>query len=205
MRSKKGFPHGDKVYGIPLLLLYNVYLMLSYSAADLHQTYTHKYIYDTLITLHAGEQQRPLLIQNLLRWPTSDEAYRRRRPGWERQTWKQPGADGREGRTERRVKEEFRKEVTQIKKGAVTGRLKKINGEWWIKLWQICFLLSVRAYKDVEEGGAVVVLQDFFLQLLLNATVHLRDTNTNYWQKHSSGCAILYSLTIMLTLNIENG
>lgn len=31
----------------------------------------------------------------------------------------------------------------------------------------------VRAYENVKEGEVVVVVQDFFIQLLLNATVHL--------------------------------
>lgn len=35
----------------------------------------------------------------------------------------------------------------------------------------------VRAYENVKEGVVVVVVQDFFIQLLLDATVHLWDKN----------------------------
>ncbi len=34
-------------------------------------------------------------------------------------------------------------------------------------------VFSAGAYKNIEEGGVVIVLQDFFFQLLLNAAVHL--------------------------------
>lgn len=43
---------------------------------------------------------------------------------------------------------------------------------------------NVRTYKNVEEGDVVVVVQDFFLQLLLNAAVHL--SNTSYRSKSKS-------------------
>lgn len=34
-------------------------------------------------------------------------------------------------------------------------------------------------YKDVEEGGVVVVVQDFLFQPILNAAVHLTNTNSS--------------------------
>lgn len=36
-------------------------------------------------------------------------------------------------------------------------------------------LTVLKAYKNVEEGGMVVVVQHFFFQLLLNPTVYLQD------------------------------
>lgn len=32
---------------------------------------------------------------------------------------------------------------------------------------------SVKTHKNVKEGSVVVVMQNFFIQLLLDATVHL--------------------------------
>lgn len=45
---------------------------------------------------------------------------------------------------------------------------------------------KVTSYKDIEEGEAVGVVQDFFIQLLLNAAVHLShkvvvSTNTHHF------------------------
>lgn len=36
-------------------------------------------------------------------------------------------------------------------------------------------LTAGTAYKNVKEGGVVVVVQNFFFQLLLNSTVDLQD------------------------------
>jgi len=43
-----------------------------------------------------------------------------------------------------------------------------------------------KSYEDVKEGGVEVILQDLFLQLLLNATVHLPNT-AQFYSVMSSG------------------
>lgn len=66
-----------------------------------------------------------------------------------------------------------------------------LNG--WFGMMMKDLLTVLKAYENVKEGGAVVVLHDLFFQLLLNSTVNLRDT-TDRWictstfsqQTHSS-------------------
>lgn len=46
-------------------------------------------------------------------------------------------------------------------------------------------LTVLKAYKNVEEGGVVVVVQHFFFQLLPNSSLYLQD-ETDGWRCSSS-------------------
>lgn len=62
---------------------------------------------------------------DLLRWPTSAAAYRRRRPGWERQTWRLPAAVRRAEATTKKRKKKWRRAGT---KGKNEGWNKPLTG-----------------------------------------------------------------------------
>lgn len=59
-----------------------------------------------------------------------------------------------------------------------------------------------RTYKNVEEGGVVVIVQDFFIQLLRNAAVHLVDKlqvklnpHVSHWQTGKRAATSQLSVT----------
>lgn len=72
---------------------------------------------------------------------------------------------------------------------ATTGR--------WSNIINVSFKL--KTYKDVEEGVAVVVVQDFDVQLLLDATFQLPNTNK---QLNHSRLTLVIARTLKVTEDV---
>lgn len=151
--------------------------------------------------LHAGKRQQTesavcvIIFTTYIKVRISFSAYTNKEMKEQKETYRDgpPVSELTDGvRQDERGEPENSQELTEERRRtrwATTGR--------WSNIINVSF--RFKTYKDVEEGVAVVVVQDFDVQLLLDATFQLPNTNK---QLNHSRLTLVIAHTLKVTEDV---